>query len=561
MAWVTIANVRGPRGPIGPQGRPGDISFRLTSDLPTLNVEDWIGTDLVGIYRFPTGVTAQTVINRPAGADDAAFVTVLPIASGGSLIKWTEYGGLRRTFEKVVSTSSTNRTQWKRVDRSTRTALHQLSMPSSNALNDTEKSRHVRLPVKFFTDVDTWELVFKNFNDRTNKNYGQVSFEDVYIGERAKDGNGGYTADFVAGTRVNLGKPVLGGVGTDAERYVLLNLSYRLEANKEYIISYAFTHTNTASHMGIGGSYLGTLTGGVGSYGPVSNQWSQNTPLDVYIKPEISADTPFFVYPGSSSETGLYSDYPLRDVWSWRHAEAHGAMPALIGMSGSTLEYWAGYNTYISRKFSTIARADKVIGNPGSNDVYGGASIADMKSRFESFAKFLRINIGGTFESADIFPRRTETAAIKAVREEFNAWLKTLPANTLVSHDRASVVSDANGLMRADFDSGDGTHLNTYGQHMLAASILVASGGGAPGPAGPAGPGVPEGGTAGQILRKDSTGQSTVWATLDGSVVGLGNVDNTADANKPVSVPQAAAIALKQNKLVKDPEGFYLIGG
>lgn len=49
-------------------------------------------------------------------------------------------------------------------------------------------------------------------------------------------------------------------------------------------------------------------------------------------------------------------------------------------------------------------------------------------------------------------------------------------------------------------------------------------------------------GTTAQYRRGDKT-----WQTLDKSAVGLGNVDNTSDASKPVSTAQAAAIALKQD--------------
>lgn len=559
---VLVSNIKGQKGDKGDKGEgvADSLRYRPTSELPSLNVAEWLGTSLVGIYRFITSDAAQAVINRPLGADGPAFAQIEPMASGGSKVTWTEYQAPRRTFEKIISTSSSNRTDWKRIDKVTRTVLHQLSMPGSPATQDTEPTRHVRLPIKVFSTIDSWELAFKNFNDRNSANYGALDFVDVYIAKRASDGNGGYTQNF-AETPTKLGTPVRYSAGATSERYLITDIHFQLEANVEYLLSYAYTTPDgTPNHMGIGGSYLGTLPAGVQSMS-VSNQWSPYTPLDVYLKLQASPDIPFYVYPGSSTETGLNTDYPLRDVWSWRHAEAHGAIPALIGQSGTTLASWVGSSNYIRGKFSTIARADKVIGNPASNDLYGGNSLSVMKSRFEAFAVWVRKYLGDAFESADVFPRRSETAEVKAVREQFNAWLKTLPANTLVSHDRVSVVSDANGLMRADFDSGDGTHLNTYGQHMLGASILVASGGGAPGPPGPAGPGVPAGGAAGQVLRKDSTGNGTVWDTITGALVGLGNVDNTTDANKPVSGPQATAIALKQNKLVKDPEGFYLIGG
>ncbi len=41
---------------------------------------------------------------------------------------------------------------------------------------------------------------------------------------------------------------------------------------------------------------------------------------------------------------------------------------------------------------------------------------------------------------------------------------------------------------------------------------------------------------------------STVNLEIDKSTVGLGNVDNTSDANKPVSTAQQAALDLKADK-------------
>jgi hypothetical protein len=123
---------------------------------------------------------------------------------------------------------------------------------------------------------------------------------------------------------------------------------------------------------------------------------------------------------------------------------------------------------------------------------------------------------------------------------------------------------------------------------------------GATGDTGPAGPGVSSGGTTGQYLTKvDNTNYNTQWSTLDlsgkqdvvvdvssteigylngvtssiqtqidtkaplasptftGTVsgvtathVGLGNVDNTSDINKPVSTAQATAIATAKSETI-----------
>ena len=52
-------------------------------------------------------------------------------------------------------------------------------------------------------------------------------------------------------------------------------------------------------------------------------------------------------------------------------------------------------------------------------------------------------------------------------------------------------------------------------------------------------------GNNGKVLKAGGTAGSIAWAALAKSDVGLGNVDNTSDANKPVSTAQKAALDLK----------------
>lgn len=60
--------------------------------------------------------------------------------------------------------------------------------------------------------------------------------------------------------------------------------------------------------------------------------------------------------------------------------------------------------------------------------------------------------------------------------------------------------------------------------------------------------GIPIGGTTGEVLKKaSSTDYHSEWGSLDKDDVGLSNVDNTSDANKPVSTATQTALDAKQD--------------
>lgn len=59
---------------------------------------------------------------------------------------------------------------------------------------------------------------------------------------------------------------------------------------------------------------------------------------------------------------------------------------------------------------------------------------------------------------------------------------------------------------------------------------------------------LPIGGTAGQLLKKNSSAPNdVVWTTLTKSDIGLSNVNNTSDLDKPVSIATQSALNLKAN--------------
>lgn len=92
-------------------------------------------------------------------------------------------------------------------------------------------------------------------------------------------------------------------------------------------------------------------------------------------------------------------------------------------------------------------------------------------------------------------------------------------------------------------DAGELVVLSPY--EMVVAQLSTSGGGSVPGPPGA---GVPAGGEALQVIRKNAFNTTTEWATLTKSLVGLSNVDNTSDMNKPVSTMQKLALDEKADK-------------
>ena len=78
---------------------------------------------------------------------------------------------------------------------------------------------------------------------------------------------------------------------------------------------------------------------------------------------------------------------------------------------------------------------------------------------------------------------------------------------------------------------------------------------------GAAGPGVAAGGATGQVLKKNSNfDYDTIWGNLDKASVGLGNVDNTSDLDKPISNAVQIALNLKEGVITSGTIAQYWRG-
>ncbi len=120
---------------------------------------------------------------------------------------------------------------------------------------------------------------------------------------------------------------------------------------------------------------------------------------------------------------------------------------------------------------------------------------------------------------------RAETIA-QSIREDadsgkFNGTAATIEVGTVTSGSAPSV-------------SNGGT-----GSHAVLNFVLQK------GDKGDTGVGVPGTGSPLQVMRMTESGTQTEWVTPSKTIVGLGNVDNTSDENKPVSISTQAALDSK----------------
>lgn len=416
----------------------------------------WAGFLLVGqSYNGTLEQVTQLMMTQPnglyfrAGRDDV----------------WRDWDQMA-TMEQLEAVAGLN---------TTRRVLHQLSFPGNGNLRDSAPTRHVRVPLKLNATVHKWDLTIKNFNEQLSNNYGDLEFVDVYIGKALKSGNGQYTQNY-DGAPTNIGTLSVTGSGA-TRRYMLTDIEFTIEKGEEYLLSYGYTDPNpeVPNHMGIGGAWLGTDPSMVGRYDPpVSNSWSPNIPLDVYLTLHASDSIPVYFYFDSSSGTGLGSDNPRRDVWCWRHAEANGALPVILGHSGSTIASWKNPSRYTWAKLSsTFDHGDRAFVAVGSNDVNISPDVPTMISDMADLTKLVRENAAESITYVNVFPRRTESPEVKAARNQWNAHLATLPNGAIQTIDRVAAVSGYNGLMRPELDSGDGTHLNTAGQAYLGQAAIT----------------------------------------------------------------------------------------
>lgn len=144
-------------------------------------------------------------------------------------------------------------------------------------------------------------------------------------------------------------------------------------------------------------------------------------------------------------------------------------MPVHYAHSGDSMLSWDTTATKWAMYGDLPALADAVIFGMGSNDVFGGYTLADLQARFATVMASIRHRISPNVYGATIMPRTAITGAMETVRRDYNAWLKTHPDLRKVFDFAASISTDDETITPAY--NADGTHLTTAGYAQNAGTL------------------------------------------------------------------------------------------
>lgn len=315
----------------------------------------------------------------------------------------------------------------------------------------------VRIPVNFGATIKRWRLHIRNINPRQGTpGEGTVSVTGVYIGRHGGNGT-------VAGGNTLVSNGITSSSGSDM---VTPWTDAVIDASYEYLISYGWTATAQPKKV-VGGAYItATASGAFNNAEPATR--SVDSPLDVWIEAEVEADVPVIAGFGDSLTSGVGAVLPVFNSWLSAYCRTQKAIPVHYSASGDTMAGWSDPEHYKWTRWEEFTRPDAVVHAMGSNDVFGGASLATMQDRFRTTVGILAEKVTPVIHAATIMPREGSSwDAMEQVRRDYNAWLA---GRTRDLHDFVGAVSLDDETLIDSIDA-DGIHLTAAGYSQVAASI------------------------------------------------------------------------------------------
>lgn len=326
------------------------------------------------------------------------------------------------------------------------------------------EARGLRFPIRFNAPIHRWRLHVRNWNPRLGQvKTGAVTIGGIWIADHA--GNG-----VTANPRNVMGSA---SMPSDGSEFVSPWIDEPIGGDVERLLCVGYYGSaSIAPYALVGGSWQTEAAGAAGNPGAAVTR-HQTTPMDVWIEAETPASTPVIAGVGDSLTSGVGADMPVFDSWVSQYSRRIGGLPVHHSHAGDSLLGFLSVNPGKVTRWADLARADAVVWGLGSNDVSSTRTVAAMQADFDALRPIVEANIGPVHYVSTVQPRAHWDAAAESKRQSWNTWLTERPGVRGVL-DFASVVSADGDTIRPEYDSGDGTHLNTAGYAAQAASISTA---------------------------------------------------------------------------------------
>lgn len=384
---------------------------------------------------FPIGSTTGTNLQQVVwGASTFGGGIAVRSRYNGNWTAWDIYQTEAKTLTKVQGMINSA------VPASAkRTFPITLSFPGSTSV-DTRTSVQVRVPIKLPATTKRWRVHLRNRNDRTGTVYpGALSLTGVGIGKHLLD-TGDLTGNFDGAPTTVSGAATTPANGDD---WVSPWSTYELKGYGEYLLSYGFTCSAQDNHAGYGAAWTTGSASDVMVEVPAGAVLGRQPLLDVWIEAEFDAEVPAVAYFDSSSGVGIGAKYVGRQSYANVHALAHGVIPVIYAHSGSAMRVWNNSTTK-DQKWASLSKPDALYWGMGGNDLSDAGDLATMQQRFYDAWPIITAATSTNVHLGTLTARygTANTPEFTALRQEYNAWLETLPGGAVACWDRSGSVSN-----------------------------------------------------------------------------------------------------------------------
>lgn len=335
-----------------------------------------------------------------------------------------------------------------------------IALSVGNGVRNAPLKATVRIPLALRTGVKKWRLHIENRNPSTangSPRTAHVKFGDLYMGSNWNNGGMGDPKKVVDIIDISAGssETVTEWVEENIEENIVFSFSYE---------------TSSAPHACYGGGWVRKDVRDSAREGFKGQVKTTDIPFHVWIEAYVEESTPVVAMVGSSSAAGFGANLPIFDSPLTWFCREHKAIPVHYAIPGDTMLNSLDPKAYKWTKWSGMSRPDKVLMYLGSDDIFGSASLDELKSRTERIIDIIADKMTTQIYMVTIPPRTTRVAE-EGKRREYNQWLSSgdVPISKGV-YDFVTPISSDDETIRKEYDA-DGTHLNEKGYRVQARAL------------------------------------------------------------------------------------------